>query len=160
MDRSILAGTLAFGFPENSGSFTSLAASMWEMSDLVSIDDAIEKTKTTAPTRRFSMPQIDFAARSGLTTPQLYRLFGELTLEDGDQISVESDLGMRLIIDGDLLCEHRSGRSQTTKLNWTAGEGVFAATLWFFVTSDTGFIRSNLASFIQPRAPFPRETRG
>ena len=85
------------------------------------------------------------------------KLTGLVSLNTGDSISVTSDDGFRLIIDGSTFSEYLGLRGPTapaTSATWTGASGTYAATLWYFEGNETqARLESNLGSFATVPVP-------
>jgi hypothetical protein len=143
---------------------------------LATINDAIAFAGANAPTATFQSTSINYGDGPGWaigslsdflnadagsivgTNPasiqeSVFRLTGFSQLTNGQSISVTSDDGFRLFVDGNLFSEFTGIRApnQTTSLTWLGATGAYSIELWYF---EGQFTQAQLVSNLAP-VPVP-----
>ncbi|SIO48785.1 VPLPA-CTERM protein sorting domain-containing protein [Rhodovulum sp. ES.010] len=184
--RKHLMATAAVGcMAASSASAATLNGEFWDVAanTIASIDQAIAQVDggTDPITASFTSTAINYGDGPGWsigslsaflnadagsivgTDPSLiqesvFRLTGQVALDDGDRIDVTSDDGFRLIIDGSTVSEFTGlrGPNNTTSALWGGGSGVFEATLWYFEGNiSQAQLISNLGDYAVEPVPGP-----
>lgn len=87
----------------------------------------------------------------------VFRLTGKTALTNGQQVTVTSDDGFRLFLDGSLFSEFTGlrGPNSTTSAVWGGATGIYDMTLWYFEGNvSQAQLLSNLAPVAAP-IPLP-----
>ncbi|MCO8144710.1 VPLPA-CTERM sorting domain-containing protein [Rhodovulum tesquicola] len=88
----------------------------------------------------------------------VFRFTGFVSLNTGDNISVTSDDGFRLIIDGNTFLEYNGIRApgSNSNANWAGPDGTYSMTMWFFEGNVTQVqLLSNLGDYAVAPVPVP-----
>lgn len=183
MRKFLLTAAVIGGMSGTAASAATLAGEFWDVAadTIANIDQAIDEVSggADATTATFTSTSINYGdsgwaigslsdflnadAGSIVGTDassiqeSVFRLTGNVALSTGDSISVTSDDGFRLFIDGSVFSEFTGlrGPGGNTSKTWTGADGVYSATLWYFEGQATqAQLISNLGDYAAP-VPLP-----
>ena len=183
MKKLALAAATAVALTASGASAATLSGEYWDLpsNSISNINQAIAAVASLTTTATFDATDINYgdsannwriaslttflAGDSGSITgtddgnmqESVFRIFGKVSLNDGDQINVTSDDGFRLIIGGNTFSEFLGIRApnNTTSGVWAGGSGIFEASLWYFEGQETqAQLKSNLVAYAAP-VPVP-----
>lgn len=178
--RTLVAAASLAALGASADAAPAFSGTFWDAPEnsFATIDDAISFATSNTPTATFKSTSIAYGNAPGFTIPGLvdflnadggsvvgmddgniqesvFLLTGKTALTNGQDVTVTSDDGFRILLDGTLFEEFTGlrGPDSTTSTPFTGATGVYDLTFWYFEGQPTqAQLESNLAPVPVPAA--------